>query len=299
MTLMRRILERLGDERGFSLTELIVSITIGMVVMLAGNKLLSTSTRASTEIADRADASARARDGMEAITARLRSQVCLNDDGPAIVRTSPTSLDFFSVLGSTVPRPVIYGNTDPAQDAAQARRIEFRPGTSTEAGSIVEYVWDSPLPADNALTRYPEAATVFPALVNGLTPAPPYNVRPTAVKTLMTGVERPRAADGSLLPIFKFFKFQPGSPATPDQPVSAAAYVNDDGNPATNDGDDLARIVRIEVAFDVVAEAVGPNGRRKVLRREGERSGTDSTFTNEAYVRTADSGQPEESPECF
>lgn len=291
MSVTRAIRARLAREQGYSLIEVMVSVAIGMVVVLAGHQLLASSSRASVDVADRVDASARAREGMEAITARLRSQVCLNDDGPAIVRSSPTSIDFFGVYGNVVPSPVIYGNTAAAQDTAQARRIEWRQGVNGAAGTIVEYVWNSPLPADNpAAGRYPEAANVFPALgANGQTSS---SVTPT--RTLMTGVERP----GGTGDIFKYFKFQPGSPATPDQPVTAASYRNDDGNVATNDGDDLARIVRIEVAFDAVAERLSNTGPKKV-QHNGAKPGTDSTFTNEAYVRTADSGQPEESPECF
>jgi hypothetical protein len=292
--------DRLACERGFTVMEVAVAATLGMVVMLGGQKLLSSSSRASAEVADRVDGAHRARDGMEAITARLRSQVCLNDDGPAIVRSSPTSMDFFAIHGNRIPSPVIYGNVNRNDDTAQARRIEFRPGVNGAAGTIVEYVWNSPLPQDVPATRYPEAATVFPALgTNGLTPT---TVLPT--RTLMTGVERSRAADGSYLPIFKYFKFQAWSPATPTLEVPASTYTN-------TTGDDLARVVRIEVMFDVVAERVGgrdPNpadrgldgdGHKQVLRRPGEARGTDSTFLNEAYVRTADAGQPEESPECF
>ena len=289
-------MKRLACERGFTVMEVAVSATVGVAVMLGGQKLLSSSSRASAEVADRADAAHRARDGMEAITARLRSQVCLNDDGPAIVRSSPTSLDFFSVHGNHVPSPVIYGNEDDDDDTAQARRIEFRQGVGGAAGTIVEYVWESPLPQDDPVTRYPEAARVFPALgAGGETPS---SVTPTRV--LMRGVERPRAADGSFLPIFKFFKFQSGSPATPTLEVPASTY-------SETGGDDLARVVRIEVMFDVVAERLtldGPDAdrlpdRKKVIREPGEARGTDSRFINEAYVRTADAGQPEESPECF
>ncbi len=290
MSTVAAIRSRLADERGYSLMEMSVSVLLGLIVVLAGYQLLTSSSRASTDVADRVDAAARARDGMEAITARLRSQVCLNDDGPAIVRTSPTSMDFFSVHGNVVPSPVIYGNTDATQDTAQARRIEFRAGVNGAAGKIVEYQWNSPLPADDPSTRYPEAAGVFPPVgLDGQTAA---SVVPT--RTLMTGVERP----GGTGAIFKYFRFQPGAPATPDQPVAAASYRDDDGNPATNDGDELARIVRIEVSFDAVAERLSDTGPKKIVRN-GSKPGTDSTFTNEAYVRTADSGQPEESPECF
>jgi hypothetical protein len=303
MRAARGIVDRLYCERGYSLMELMVSVTVGIVIVLAGHKLLASTSRASAEIVDRADAAHRARDGMEAITSRLRSQVCLNDDGPAIVRSSPTSMDFFSVYGSEVPAPVIYGNEDSDDDVVQARRIEFRGGVNGAAGKIMEYVWESPLPSDDdeGDTRVPGAASVFPALgADGLTPAT-FTTPPDQVRTLMTGVETLPGTDGVTPTIFKYFRFQAGSPATPNLEVPASTYLEDDPN-SSDDGDNLARVVRIEVAFEVVAERVtgpGPDDRKKVLRRDGEARGTDSIFTNEAYVRTADSGQPEESPECF
>ena len=201
MRAARLIVDRLAGERGFTLMELMVSITLGMVVLLAAQKLLATTSRASAEVVDRADAANRARDGMEAITARLRSQVCLNDDGPAIVRSSPTSMDFFSVYGSRVPAPVIFGNAASGNDTVQARRLEFRQGENGAAGKIVEYVWESPLPADdtNPNTRVPLAASVFPALgTDGQTPS---SVTPTRV--LMTGMEPVPGTNGVTPTIFK------------------------------------------------------------------------------------------------
>lgn len=284
MRLSRAIIRRLSDQRGFTLVELMVSMAIGMVVVLAGHRLLATASGAAADVTHRAEAADRARNGMELITSRLRSQVCLNDDGPAIMRASPTVMDFFTVLGSTVPPPTIYGNTDPALDTAQARRLEFKPAANGRAGSIVEYQWNSPLPADdgNQLTRVPGAASVFPA-------APTPSSTPST-RTLVTGIEPSKTSGGADLPIFKYFKFRGANPATPDLEVPPDVYTE-------NSGDDLARIVRVEVQFDAVAETGSDGSGAKVT--DGGKSGTDSTFQNEVFVRTADAGQPETSPECF
>jgi len=275
--LSRAIVARLSDQRGFTLVELLVAVALGMIVVGAAHRLLATASGASADVIDRADAADRARDGMELITARLRSQVCLNDDGPAIMRAGATTMDFFTVLGSTVPTPTIYGNTDRTLDVAQARRLEFRPGPNGKTGSIVEYVWNSPLPADDAdpSTRVPGAASVF-----GVAPT---SAATPITKTLITGVEQSTTAAGVNIPIFKYFKFRGANPATPDLEVAPAVYTQ-------TTGEDLARIVRVEVAFDAVANR-GYDEERK--------SGTDSSFQNEVLVRTADAGQPETSPECF
>jgi len=194
-------------------------------------------------------------------------------------------MDFFTVLGGTIPPPTVYGNQNPADDVAQARRLEFKPGTATTAGSIVEYQWNSPLPPDdgNDVTRVPGAAGVFP-----LAPTP---AGTPITRTLVTGVEQPTdRATGALLPIFRYYKFRGRNPATPDLEVPPNVYTE-------TTGDELARIVRVEVQFDAVAEVTSGSSRAKVTT--GGKAGTDSTFQNEVFVRTADAGQPETSPECF
>jgi prepilin-type N-terminal cleavage/methylation domain-containing protein len=89
---------RLSDERGFTLTELLTAMLIGMVVLLAAFMVLDRSFSASGQIADRSDALQRGRQAMDLMTRQLRSQVCLGKTNAPIVAGSDTSVSFYGDL---------------------------------------------------------------------------------------------------------------------------------------------------------------------------------------------------------
>lgn len=114
------------QEAGFALTELLVAMTVGLVVLLAAFLLLDRAQSASNEISDRQDAVQRGRQGMEYLTRQLRSQVCLGNTTEPITYGDPNQVTFFADLtdGSknVERRNIIY---DPA---AKTIREEVFPG---------------------------------------------------------------------------------------------------------------------------------------------------------------------------
>jgi prepilin-type N-terminal cleavage/methylation domain-containing protein len=93
---------RISDERGFSLTELLVALVIGMIVLLASFMLLDRTISASGQIADRSEALQRGRLAMDLITRQLRSQVCVGNTVPMVSGTD-TAVTFYADMtdGST------------------------------------------------------------------------------------------------------------------------------------------------------------------------------------------------------
>lgn len=255
---------RLADERGFTLIELLMATLIGTIVMLAASNLLDASGRASLSVQGRAEAVDRGRKALEEITTRLRAQTCLNEFTPALVRGDSNSMDFYTVYGAREPRAIIYGNSPQTLDVAQARRITYA------SGRITEQVWSSPLP-------YSSAAPNNPAV-----PAAVFSGAPNVSREIVRRVAPAKEGD-TTLPIFRYYTFQNNNPATPDKllptPIAPA---------------DLAKVVRIEVAFDAQ-----PDNNDGALRGGDRSSQTDTTLQSEVFVRTADAGQPETSPECF
>ena len=86
---MRSLLQRLGkrlrhDERGFTLTELLVTVMIGMATLMMVVELVDASQNASSRVVHRVDGTQRGRVAMEQITQRIRSQVCLGSVAPVI-----------------------------------------------------------------------------------------------------------------------------------------------------------------------------------------------------------------------
>jgi prepilin-type N-terminal cleavage/methylation domain-containing protein len=89
---------RLSDERGFTLPELLVAMSVGMIVLLAAFMVLDRSFTASGEIADRSDALQRGRQALDTMTRQLRSQVCLGKTNNPIVSGTGTSVTFYADL---------------------------------------------------------------------------------------------------------------------------------------------------------------------------------------------------------
>jgi hypothetical protein len=102
MTVLRRLH---SDESGFTITELLVTLIVGMVILMAAFMVLDHSTSLSQEISNRQDALQRGRQAMERIVRDLRSQVCLGDVKEPITVAESNRVTFYSDLsdGSKLP----------------------------------------------------------------------------------------------------------------------------------------------------------------------------------------------------
>jgi Tfp pilus assembly protein PilV len=83
------------DESGYSLTELLMAMIIGLIILFAAFLLLDTANSTSAKIADRQDAVQRGRAAMEILTRQIRSQVCLNETAP-ISYGDPDTITFYA-----------------------------------------------------------------------------------------------------------------------------------------------------------------------------------------------------------
>lgn len=96
---MIRRLRNLGpDQSGFTLTELLMAISIGLVLLFAAFTLLDRASASSQEIIDRQDAVQRGRQAMELIVRQLRSQVCLGDEEEPITWATGNQVTFYADL---------------------------------------------------------------------------------------------------------------------------------------------------------------------------------------------------------
>lgn len=187
MSRVRDIRSRLRQERGFTLTELLVVVAVGGIVMLAAVNLIDASVRASDEVLDRVDGLQKGRQAFEQLTQRLRAQVCPDKDTPAIVEGSDDSLTFYSELNTTSDAQ---GNP---LFAPEGRRI------SLAGGTLREEVW-SPL------------ANPFANTFSG----------PPSVNRVMADAIFPQAGR----PLFRYYAFIGNDPAKAElllqTPLSAA-----------------------------------------------------------------------------
>jgi type II secretory pathway pseudopilin PulG len=93
-------MRRLRSQRGFTLPELLVAMSIGMMTVLAVVAILETSMKQSNAIAGRVNATQRGRIAMDTITRQLRSQVCYSATVPAIVAGTDDSVKFYVDLSN-------------------------------------------------------------------------------------------------------------------------------------------------------------------------------------------------------
>lgn len=184
-------MNRLRDESGFSLPELLTALIIGMVVLLATLDLLDNTISVGSGVNRRVDALQRGRTALEVITRDVRSQVCVGIDDPAaaggsssqpsLIAATDDSVDFYADLGDgSTARP------------PERRTIIFNPSTQT----IVERIYR---PTGNA------GNYVFPST-------------PTSTRTLISDVAR----DGST-PVFRYYAFDTQTPPTPSVLLAASS----------------------------------------------------------------------------
>lgn len=184
MPVIRAALRRLRrEETGFTLTELLVACIVGTVVLLATFAMLDSSVKLTGKVTDRVDRTQRARQAMENITRKLRSEVCPAAGQAALIDAQDYSVRFYSFMGTGAFVPDI---------------LELKWDTNTN--SIIESKWAGTGTAPN--TTWATTATTRTLLTD---------VRPTfspAGQTTTRG------------PVFKYYLSNSSTALT--TPLSAA-----------------------------------------------------------------------------
>jgi len=140
---------RAGDERGFTLVELLVAMLVGMVLLVAAFDLLDASTRQRLRIEQRAEAVQRGRLALEQVTQVLRSQTCLGPSRPAMLSVGPSSATFYASLTTPTAsgllpmekRSLTFAPATPGGTRGDVVMRTYRP----TGGTYPDYTW----PADD------------------------------------------------------------------------------------------------------------------------------------------------------
>jgi prepilin-type N-terminal cleavage/methylation domain-containing protein len=176
------------DERGFALTELLVALIIGTIVLLGAHTLSTAVMHAQTRISDRSEAVARGRVTMEQISQQLRSQVCLGPGLPAISYGDSNQITFYADMANTTFVP-------------QKRDLTF---------------------ASGAITQRDYNGTVA---TSGTIPYT-FTATPSRTRVIADKLVLQTDKNGATIPFFTYFTFDAGNPVRPAQklnvPLSAA-----------------------------------------------------------------------------
>jgi Tfp pilus assembly protein PilW len=97
----RAIRRRLASESGFTLVELLVSMSLGMIVLFAVLNLLDASGHAGARVTDKSETVQRTRIGLDRATRVLRTQACGDSSTPPIISGSGTAVTFYSDTNSS------------------------------------------------------------------------------------------------------------------------------------------------------------------------------------------------------
>ena len=221
----RRI--RLGSERGFSLTELLVSIPIGVVLLTAVLSMMRVSMRQSANVTDRTEAIQRGRTAMERVTRQLRSQVC-----PATTGTALTSADANTMT--------LYVDMTGGTSQPERRTITYDPAAQT----LTEYEYAVSSGTWPNVT-YPGTPTRTRELLNNVTAVSgvPFlryyqydangNVSTSPMTTPVSAVNLPRVVSVGVGFVSKPRKANASSPSTTFQ-NQTSVRTSDPNNPTQN-----------------------------------------------------------------
>jgi prepilin-type N-terminal cleavage/methylation domain-containing protein len=159
---------------GFTITELLIAMAIGLILSAAGASILVMTMKRAREVDQRVDTTQRGRLLMDTLTRDLRSQICMTTDVPPVRSSS---------------RGVVGGRYKESVDFY----TDLTDGRSNSNPELRTLLYD-----ETARTVIEEVRVASSGTVPNLV----YPVNPTSSKVIATDVSR----DGTI-PMFRFFSF--------------------------------------------------------------------------------------------
>src|SRR4051812_35490512 len=125
-------MSRLRAQQGFTVIEMVVAMTIGLVVLTATFTLLDSTVRLNSGVLSKTDAMQRGRQAMDTLTQQLRSQVCLDYAHSAVISgATATSVTFYADFSKDGKPPVKRTITfDTVKNQIRSARYEPPAGVS-------------------------------------------------------------------------------------------------------------------------------------------------------------------------
>jgi prepilin-type N-terminal cleavage/methylation domain-containing protein len=218
---------KLGREDGFSLTELLVAIPVGVVLLSAVLVMMRVSIRQSANITDRTEAVQRGRTALERVTRQLRSQVCPTTTGSSLTTADANTL-------------TLYVDMTGGQSAPERRTITYDPNAQT----LTEYEYVASSGTWPNLT-FPNSPTRQRELLNNVTAVSgvPFfryyqydangNVSTTPMSTPVSAPNLPRVVNVAVSFVSRPRKASTNTPTTTFQ-GEASMRTSDPNNPTEN-----------------------------------------------------------------
>jgi Tfp pilus assembly protein PilW len=207
-----------GDEAGFTLMEVLVSMMTALIITLAAFGLLQVVTEQSSRATDYVQASERGGTAMTHIIDELHSACFVPKITPVVETSGPTTLIFETAYSS---------ESEPTASQVQEHEIKWeaetkRTGQVTEMGKLVDYTY----------------------VGEGTYPSYKFHAKPNWTKKTLIGEHIATLTEGSESGIFKYYKYSPEA-----QQSSATALGSFTQLPATLGATEAAQAASVVIGF--------------------------------------------------
>jgi prepilin-type N-terminal cleavage/methylation domain-containing protein len=230
---------RLRGQGGFTLVELLVAMSVGLVIVFAAFNLIDLATHVSSQTTDRVNSTTQARAAMEDLVQELNSGCVTSDISPIqaatsagitpAVSTNATNLVFVTGLGQS--------------------------GTLEQDGSVTPVEHVVSLNANGTLTdtSYAYSTGTYPTLQNAGSWT--FKSTPIGKHVLLTHVAQ-QVSGGSTIPMFQYYSYANPSNTTAQSLIGAASITNFPLNtswPITA-ANAAATIAEVDITWDVAPD---------------------------------------------
>lgn len=187
-----------AGEAGFTLVELLVAMTIGVVIILGAFQIMDRSTQLSKKTLQTVDSTQRGRLALDLMMRELASQVCISNTIPPIDTGTSTAVTYFVNLGGADAVPEKHQLSYESNSIVLRRYVGTGtpptmtwPGTATSTKTLLENVTQT---GTTPVFRYYTWGTGTPTQPDSLLTAPlSVTDEPRVAKVSVTFTAQPAA----------------------------------------------------------------------------------------------------------
>jgi len=236
MSRTRMSLKALREERGFTLIEVLVAMSLGILVSGIALSLLNFTTADVTRITERVHADQTGRVALEKLMLALHSSCLTAKSDPIKPESTESNLRFVSETSAENE----YGEPSAALPTIRLHEVVYTAGSGKTEGTLTEKSWAS----------------------KGVPPNYEFNEKETPTKrTLLTGIQKTENSKKELVPVFRYYRYY-------KETDSKAVLGELDPTPVVSGAEKLNEKEALDVAKVNVSFTAVPEGKENKLNTE-------------------------------
>jgi type II secretory pathway component PulJ len=216
------------DERGFTLIELVIAMSMGMVISLAALGFLGFATGDVTRITERVHVDQTGRAALERISLELHSACVMASIAPVQEKSNENEIKFISESG-----------VQSSFSTVHLHQIIYTPAGGGKKGTLVEKLYSSvPPPTGKEGPNYTFSKTA------------------SSINKLLTGVQQSESG-GKAVPVFRYYRYYQSTDALPEGAKTtpyAEFYPTPLSNTAMEKSEESKSVAKVTVSFTMAPE---------------------------------------------